>query len=69
VSTVWAHRRPRPHPKSEMKAFHGMLARRNECGHPRTYDPGLNEALGFTAEVMSASNRESDVALTSPPSS
>jgi hypothetical protein len=52
-----------------MKAFHGMLARRNECGHPRTYDPGLNEALGFTAEVMSASNQESDVALTSPPSS
>jgi hypothetical protein len=39
--------------KSEMKALHGLLNKRNECAHPTDYFPGLNETLGFMSEVLS----------------
>ena len=39
--------------KSEHKALHGLLNKRNECAHPEDYYPGLNEALGFESELLS----------------
>ena len=32
--------------------LHGLLTRRNECAHPSTYLPGLNETLGYIAETL-----------------
>lgn len=39
--------------KSEMKALHGLLNKRNECAHPTDYFPDLNETLGFLSELLS----------------
>ncbi|MBC8279961.1 MAG: hypothetical protein H8E48_04165 [Chloroflexi bacterium] len=39
--------------KNEQKALHGLLNKRNECGHPEDYYPGLNETLGFLSELLS----------------
>ena len=38
--------------KVEMKAFHGLLAKRNECAHPSSFFPGLNESLGYISELL-----------------
>lgn len=38
--------------KNQMKALLGLLNRRNECAHPSDYYPGVNETLGFIAEVL-----------------
>jgi hypothetical protein len=38
--------------KSQMKTLHGLLSKRNECAHPSEYDPGLNESLGYVAELL-----------------
>jgi hypothetical protein len=38
--------------KNQMKALHGLLNRRNECAHPSDYYPGVNETMGFIAEVL-----------------
>lgn len=38
--------------KNETKALHGLLQRRNECAHPSDYHPGLNETLGYLAELL-----------------
>ncbi len=38
--------------KSEMKSLHGLLAKRNECAHPTTYNPDYNETLGYIAELI-----------------
>lgn len=38
--------------KTEMKALHGLLNKRNECAHPSNYFPGLNEALGYVSEIL-----------------
>lgn len=39
--------------KSERKAFHGLLTRRNECAHPSDYFPDMNQSLGYLSEVIS----------------
>ena len=39
--------------KSVMKTLQGHLAKRNECAHPSSYDPGLNESLGYVSELLS----------------
>ncbi len=39
--------------KSEKKALHGLLNKRNECAHPTDYFPGLNETLGYITEIFS----------------
>lgn len=39
--------------KSEKKAFHGMLSKRNECAHPADYYPTFNETLGYITELFS----------------
>lgn len=39
--------------KTEMKALHGLLNKRNECAHPSDYFPNLNEAIGYIAELLS----------------
>jgi len=38
--------------KTEAKALQGLLSKRNECAHPSSYFPGLNETLGYAAEVL-----------------
>lgn len=38
--------------KAEVKIFHGMLSKRNECAHPGRYRPDLNESLGYVAELI-----------------
>lgn len=38
--------------KQEMKTLHGLLAKRNECAHPSSYDPGMNEAIGYVSELL-----------------
>ncbi len=38
--------------KTESKAFHGLLNKRNECAHPSDFYPLLNESLGYVAEIM-----------------
>lgn len=38
--------------KTECKALHGLLNKRNECAHPSDYYPGLNETLGYLAEIL-----------------
>ena len=39
--------------KSEMKTLLGLLSKRNECAHPSPYKPGMNESLGYVAELLS----------------
>jgi hypothetical protein len=38
--------------KTEMKALHGLLNKRNECAHPSDYFPSLNESLGYVSEIL-----------------
>ena len=35
------------------KVLHGLLSKRNECAHPSSYKPGLNESLGYISELLS----------------
>jgi hypothetical protein len=39
--------------KSERKAFHGLLTRRNESAHPSDYYPDMNQSLGYLSEIIS----------------
>ncbi len=39
--------------KTQMKAIHGLLAKRNECAHPSSHTPDFNEALGYISDVLS----------------
>jgi hypothetical protein len=43
--------------KNEIKAFLGLLGRRNECAHPTDYLPELNETLGYISEILQRINR------------
>ena len=38
--------------KTVMKALHGLLNKRNECAHPSTYFPDLNQTLGYISELV-----------------
>lgn len=38
--------------KNDVKALLGLLNKRNECAHPSTYDPALNETLGYVSELL-----------------
>lgn len=38
--------------KNQSKALHGLLSRRNECAHPSSYYPDLNQSLGYVSEVI-----------------
>ena len=38
--------------KTIMKALHGLLNKRNECGHPSGYYPDLNQTLGYISELF-----------------
>lgn len=37
---------------ASMKALQGLLNKRNECAHPDTYEPGINDTLGYLDEIM-----------------
>lgn len=39
--------------KSEKKALHALLNKRNECAHPTDYFPDLNQSLGYVSECIS----------------
>lgn len=43
--------------KAEAKTLHGMLSKRNECAHPTSYRPDLNETLGYVSEVINRISR------------
>jgi hypothetical protein len=38
--------------KTETKALHGLRSKRNECAHPSSYFPSMNETLGYVTEVL-----------------
>lgn len=38
--------------KPERKALQGLLSQRNECAHPSSYDPELNETLGYISQLL-----------------
>lgn len=38
--------------RNEMKSLQGLLSKRNECAHPSSYSPGLNESLGYVSEIL-----------------
>ncbi|MGI9861908.1 hypothetical protein SDD30_11075 [Moorella naiadis] len=38
--------------KTEMKTIHGLLSKRNECAHPSSYHPDLNESIGYISELL-----------------
>jgi len=38
--------------KTEKKALHGLLNKRNECAHPSSHTPNINEALGYISELF-----------------
>lgn len=38
--------------KTEMKALHGMLNKRNECAHPNDFYPDMNITLGYISELL-----------------
>ncbi len=38
--------------KNQVKALIGLLNKRNECAHPSSYFPGLNESLGYISELL-----------------
>lgn len=38
--------------KTEMKSIVGLLNKRNECAHPSSYSPGLNESLGYISDLI-----------------
>jgi len=38
--------------KTMSKSLRGLLAKRNECGHPSDYKPGLNDTLGYIDELL-----------------
>lgn len=38
--------------KGEMKTLHGLLSTRNQCAHPTNYRPGLNEGMGYVAQLL-----------------
>lgn len=38
--------------KNQTKAFSSLLERRNECAHPTSYLPELNETLGYISETL-----------------
>lgn len=42
--------------RSEEKAFLGLLNTRNECAHPSSYSPTLNETLGFISQLINRIN-------------
>ena len=39
--------------KTEMKALHGMLNKRNECAHPSDFYPDMNGSFGYISELLS----------------
>jgi len=38
--------------RTQKKALHGLLNKRNECSHPSDYSPDINEALGYVTEIF-----------------
>lgn len=42
--------------KNERNAFMGLLNTRNECAHPSSYSPTLNETLGFISQLLNRIN-------------
>ncbi len=38
--------------KTQAKALHGLLNKRNECAHPSDFYPELNESLGYISELF-----------------
>lgn len=39
--------------RAQARTIQGDLAKRNECAHPGGHEPGLNESVGYIAELLS----------------
>lgn len=49
--------------KNQTKALHGLLNKRNECAHPSSYYPQLNESLGYISELLQRIKQLQNVTL------
>ena len=49
--------------KNEMGALVALLNRRNDCAHPSSYYPQLNETLGYLSELMQRISQLKDKTL------
>jgi hypothetical protein len=49
--------------KQEMKTLNGLLSKRNECAHPSTHSPDMNEAIGYISELLKRIERLEDKTL------
>ncbi len=38
--------------KAKMKTIHGLLSQRNECAHPGSSEPTMNETLGYISKLL-----------------
>jgi len=38
--------------KAEFKSLRGLLSSRNECAHPGTHAPSVNEAIGYISDLL-----------------
>jgi cation transport regulator ChaB len=38
--------------RTQVRALHGLLNKRNECAHPIDFYPELNESLGYISELI-----------------
>jgi len=52
--------------KGQVKTFHGLLHRRNQCAHPTDYAPDINMTLGYITEVLTEVKKFQDGLTTSP---
>lgn len=43
--------------RTVMKAFHGLLNKRNEAANPSDYFPDMNETLGYVSEIFNRLER------------
>ncbi|MCH8979906.1 MAG: hypothetical protein IH945_11790 [Armatimonadetes bacterium] len=38
--------------RAKMKTIHGLLSQRNECAHPGSAEPTMNETLGYISKLF-----------------
>jgi len=43
--------------KPETKSILGLLSKRNECAHPSSHRPSLNESLGYVSDLLNRVER------------
>lgn len=49
--------------KGQVRVLLGLLNKRNECAHPSSYNPDLNETLGYISELIQRINQLKPIKL------